>query len=263
MNLSAEVIAVPAAFATLWGLEYRKPARPFVEQKGSALRGLVFFALTAIVGMIVPAAWALTPLGHAHLVHVQLLDSAWGVIIGFVVVTFANYWWHRAEHRFHRLWLLTHQLHHSALRVDVASAFFVHPLEVAVKTTLAFLVSRFALGLTVEVSAIIVTITSVLSIIEHVNVKTPRWLGFLIARPEMHCLHHEFGVHARNYGLPLWDLLFGTFENPSEVNLRVGFEPAASARLADLLLGRDVNAQDPVPVTNGQPDPVLRLDRRS
>lgn len=261
MNVSAEVVAVPVAFAALWALEYRKPARHFVEHEGSTVRGLVFFALTAIVGMTVPAAWALTSLEHTPLFRMQRFDSPWGVVVGFLVVTFANYWWHRAEHRFHRLWLLTHQLHHSALRVDVPSAFFVHPLEVAVKTSLAFVLSRLVLGLTTETFAIIVTITSVLSIVEHVNITTPRWLGFLIARPEMHCLHHEFGVHARNYGLPLWDLLFGTFENPAEVNLRVGFESAASARLGDLLLGRDVNAT--MSLTSDQPAPTLPLDRRS
>lgn len=261
MNLSTEVIVVPTAFAALWALEYRNPARPFVEQKGSTSRGLVFFALTAFVGVIVPAAWALTPVAHTQLLGGSLRNSAWGVPIGFLVVTFANYWWHRAEHRFHRLWLLTHQLHHSALRVDVASAFFVHPFEVAAKTSIAFVLLRFVLGLTGETAAIIVTITSVLSIVEHVNLKTPRWLGSFIARPEMHCLHHEFGVHSRNYGLPLWDLLFDTFENPAEVNPRVGFEPEASARLGDLLLGRDVNAT--ASLTSDQSAPALQLDRRS
>ena len=54
--------------------------------------------------------------------------------------------------------------------------------------------------------------------------RTPRWLGYLIQRPESHCRHHEFGVHASNYSdLPLWDILFGSFHNPASWEGRAGF----------------------------------------
>ena len=59
-------------------------------------------------------------------------------------------------------------------------------------------------------------------------------------------LHHEFAVHARNYGdLPLWDMLFGTFANPRDeavtAGLRVGFAPEAARRVGAMLLCVDVN----------------------
>ena len=45
--------------------------------------------------------------------------------------------------------------------------------------------------------------------------RTPRWLGYVIQRPEAHGLHHELGEHRRNYSdFPLWDMLTGTFVNP-------------------------------------------------
>ena len=75
-------------------------------------------------------------------------------------------------------------------------------------------------------------------------------VGWFLPRPEMHALHHAFGVHGRNYGdLPLWDALFGTYANPSgPVAVQVGFEPDASARLGDMLLMRDVNAPRGTPL---------------
>jgi sterol desaturase/sphingolipid hydroxylase (fatty acid hydroxylase superfamily) len=50
---------------------------------------------------------------------------------------------------------------------------------------------------------------------QHANLRTPRWLGYIIQRPESHGIHHERGLHAFNYAdLPLWDMVFGTFRNP-------------------------------------------------
>ena len=53
------------------------------------------------------------------------------------------------------------------------------------------------------------------AIFQHANVRTPRWLGYFVQRPESHSLHHERGVHRDNYSdLPVFDMLFGTFRNP-------------------------------------------------
>jgi len=72
-------------------------------------------------------------------------------------------------------------------------------------------------------------------------VPTPYWLGFVIQRPESHCVHHQEGLPYYNFGdLPLWDMLFGTFRNPREWNLRCGFAEK-EARLGEMLLGIDVN----------------------
>lgn len=79
-------------------------------------------------------------------------------------------------------------------------------------------------------------------IFQHANINTPHWLGYLIQRPENHNIHHGRGVHHYNYpDLPLWDMVFGTFRNPRELrDVRCGFYQGASARLLDMLIGRDV-----------------------
>lgn len=83
------------------------------------------------------------------------------------------------------------------------------------------------------------------ALFQHANVRTPKWLGYLIQRPESHALHHGRGVHAQNYcDLPLWDIVFGTFCNPAEFRDEVGFEPGASARLWDMMCGRDVSLSE-------------------
>jgi sterol desaturase/sphingolipid hydroxylase (fatty acid hydroxylase superfamily) len=81
---------------------------------------------------------------------------------------------------------------------------------------------------------------------QHANVRTPRWLGYLVQRPENNALHHERGVHAWNYGnIALWDQLRGTWRNPATWDAKAGFFDGASARLPEMLRGRDIAAAGP------------------
>ena len=83
---------------------------------------------------------------------------------------------------------------------------------------------------------------NLLATFQHANVRTPRWLGYLVQRPEMHTVHHARGIHHHNYAdLPLIDLLFGTFRNPAGYEHATGFWHGASARVGDMLLLRDVS----------------------
>jgi sterol desaturase/sphingolipid hydroxylase (fatty acid hydroxylase superfamily) len=76
-------------------------------------------------------------------------------------------------------------------------------------------------------------------------VRTPRWLGWFVERPEMHSWHHARGLHRHNYSeLPVFDLLFGTFHNPREFAPRTGFHEGGSSRVIEMVMGRDV-ARDP------------------
>jgi sterol desaturase/sphingolipid hydroxylase (fatty acid hydroxylase superfamily) len=80
-----------------------------------------------------------------------------------------------------------------------------------------------------------------ISLFQHANVRTPVWLGYIIQRPESHSVHHARGSHAYNYaGLPLWDLVFGTFRNPREFEAEAGFYNGASRRIGAMLAGLDV-----------------------
>jgi hypothetical protein len=81
---------------------------------------------------------------------------------------------------------------------------------------------------------------------QHLNVKTPRWLGYIVLRPEQHSVHHERGVHAYNYGnLAFMDILFGTFRNPEGFSREQGFWDGASAKVGAMLVGRDVGEPNP------------------
>lgn len=97
-------------------------------------------------------------------------------------------------------------------------------------------------GIGAEATTVVLLATTFLSIFQHSNVRTPRWLGYFVQRPEAHSYHHERGVHDRNFSdLPLFDLIFGTFYNPRDFAPATGFYDGASTRIGELLTFRDVS----------------------
>ncbi len=171
------------------------------------------------------------------------LGPVGGAIVGYLAITLVYYFWHRARHESHWLWRLMHQVHHSPQRIEVLTSFYKHPLEIAANSLLSSAILYLGVGLAPEPAALAVLMTGLAELFYHWNVRTPRWVGYLIQRPESHCLHHEMGVHSRNFAdLPVWDILFGTFENPRAFDGRCGFADDRERRLGAMLAFEDVHA---------------------
>jgi len=167
-----------------------------------------------------------------------------GALVGYLAITFVYYFWHRARHELPWLWRVFHQLHHSPERLEVVTSFYKHPLEICANGLLSSAVLLAGVGLSQQAATIAVLFTGLAELFYHWNVRTPRWLGYLIQRPESHRLHHERGRHCRNYSdLPLWDMLFGTFENARGELVACGFGARGEDCLADMLLCRDLGTE--------------------
>jgi sterol desaturase/sphingolipid hydroxylase (fatty acid hydroxylase superfamily) len=105
------------------------------------------------------------------------------------------------------------------------------------------LVYESLLGLPVEAGVLGALFLTFNAMFQHMGMKTPRWLGYIIQRPESHSVHHGKGIHRYNYSdLPLWDMVFGTFRNPREFQPEHGFYPGASGRLTEMLTFQDVTS---------------------
>ena len=116
----------------------------------------------------------------------------------------------------------------------------MHPFDGIAATFLNALCCYLILGLNVYGTALSLIFAALYNIFIHADLKTPRWLGFVIQRPEMHRVHHKYMHHAQNYGLSVWDLMFGTFSNPNEYVQDVGFDEIRENRIYDMLRTRDV-----------------------
>jgi sterol desaturase/sphingolipid hydroxylase (fatty acid hydroxylase superfamily) len=232
-------LALLAAFAALALWERLAPGRPLARVPGWTARALLSFAVYFLLSSYLPLLWADT------LAPLQLADlsrwPAWAAVPAAVLaVEAASYALHRALHRYTPLWRLCHQMHHSAERVDAVGAFWFSPWDM-VAFTLAASLALVVVGVSAQAATWALLIITWLTIFQHANVRTPRGLGWLVQRPEMHALHHARGIHHFNYAeLPLFDLAFGTFRNPGGYEHETGFWQGASARVLDMLLLRDV-----------------------
>ncbi len=165
-----------------------------------------------------------------------------GAIVGFVVLELGVYAWHRSAHTFDVMWRGFHQLHHSPRRVDIPGALVFHPLEIAAYALIPLFVTVVVLGLDPLAAAITGYLFAFYGLFQHWNIRTPQWLGYVIQRPEAHCVHHRTGLHYYNFAdLPLWDIGFGTFRNPRQFMGACGFEGDRDRRMGAMRAFADVN----------------------
>ncbi len=170
------------------------------------------------------------------------LPLAAEVAVGYLAITFVYYWWHRWRHEVPLLWRWFHQVHHSPQRIEVITSFYKHPFEIFFNGLLSSAILYFVVGVSSEGAALAILATGIAELFYHWNVATPYWLGFLVQRPESHCVHHQEGLHSYNFAdLPLWDWAFGTLRNPRQWNETCGFGEGEH-NLREMLLGRDISS---------------------
>lgn len=171
----------------------------------------------------------------------QYLGVEGGAVLGYLVITFIYYWWHRARHDVPILWRLFHQIHHSPQRIEIITSFYKHPLEIVVNGVLSSAILYVLCGLSPASATLAVLLTGLAELVYHWNVNTPHWIGYIFQRPESHCIHHKTDWHSQNFAdLPMWDMLFGTFHNPRQFSDYCGFSGQGERRLMEMMRGTDI-----------------------
>jgi sterol desaturase/sphingolipid hydroxylase (fatty acid hydroxylase superfamily) len=250
--ISLGVLALYGAMM-LW--EALTPGRKLARIKGWIPRAMGSFVVYFYLSSYLPLIW------DGYLAEYQLFDlSSMGTIagaaIGVGVYEGLVYFWHRALHQSDFLFQSFHQMHHSAERMDTYGAFYFSPLDMAGFTLLGSLSLSLIVGLSAQAVTVFLFATMFLGIFQHTSIKTPQWLGYFIQRPESHTIHHGKGLHKYNYSdLPVFDIVFGTFRNPKGYEMDTGFYDGASARVADMLLCRDISKEEPALTEQSQPSP--------
>jgi sterol desaturase/sphingolipid hydroxylase (fatty acid hydroxylase superfamily) len=166
-------------------------------------------------GLVVMLAWlqargiGLAPFWELHPVI--------GGALVVLVLDFSFYVAHVAMHRLPGLWRY-HRVHHSDPAVDVTTTIRQHPGEGVIRYAFmgAFAV---AIGAGPGPFAVYRAWAALNGLLEHANVRVPRWLDDLLSLvttwPNMHKVHHSRIARETNtnYGniVSLWDRLFGTF----------------------------------------------------
>lgn len=235
------VVSVFTVAVIMMFVELRAPGRNWKVVSGWWLRAALLNGFQVASVFIATYTWNKWFLGRSFWHAENFLGATGAVILGYLVITFIYYWWHRWRHESQLLWNYLHQIHHSAQRIEILTAFYKHPAEVFINSVLSSAILYLGLGMSPALASLVVLLTGLAELVYHWNVKTPYWMGFIFQRPESHCIHHKQGWHRQNFSdLPLWDMLFGTFNNPKDFDGQCGFSKDREVRLKEMLLGRDV-----------------------
>ncbi len=235
---------IPLTYFVILVLERYWPKQAWPPIQHWQLMGIGFFIMLGIVNNIVSLAV------NKWFPDISLWDgSKFGTVAGalfaYLLLSLGNALLHRAYHRYEFLWRYVHQLHHAPQRLDVAGVMFQTPLEALASAMLFVFIVVFLLGLDPVASMLCAYIAAFYGMFQHMNISTPKWLGYFIQRPEAHCLHHERGRHTDNYSdLPMWDMIFGGFKNPAQFIGVLGFESSVTGNIGAMLLGRDIAVEN-------------------
>jgi sterol desaturase/sphingolipid hydroxylase (fatty acid hydroxylase superfamily) len=240
------LIALAAVFTLI---ERLCPAVELPQVRGWWRRIVVINAFQAGIVVVAGLAWDRWFQSFSLLHLSRDFSAPVAALIAYVISTFVYYGWHRFRHESAWFWRLCHQLHHSASRIELLTSFYKHPLEIFLNSLISGALLYTVLGCDATAGAIYTALTAVAEYFYHWNIRTPRWLGNFIQRPESHRVHHQRARHSGNYAdLPVWDMLFGTFDNPRENPPACGFEPEREQMFREMLLFRDVHKL-PLPPT--------------
>lgn len=143
-------------------------------------------------------------------------------VVAVAALDLSFYAAHVSWHRHPWLWRY-HAVHHSDPAVDVTTTIRQHPVESILRYA-AMALAVLAVGPSPIAFGVYRVASAVNGLLEHANVRAPRWLDGLLSLvttwPHMHKVHHSRVVAQTNsnYGnlFSTWDRLFGTFRPSSE-----------------------------------------------
>ena len=241
MTLPSMLVVLATAIFLI--LERAFPGRELPKAKGWYWRALVVNLVQLGITLATARLWI-------HLFGVSVFKlSAWNMplaegFVGWFIGTFFFYWWHVLRHK-NGFWLVFHQVHHSPSRIEIATSFYKHPLEILSDAILSALVLYPLLGCSMMGAFWYNFFAATGEYFYHANIRTPRWLRFFIQTPELHSIHHEYDVHKYNFSdIPLWDRLFGTYKDATDFSSRCGFPTGAEEKLGAMLVFKDVYREE-------------------
>jgi len=225
------LIQIALLYVVLRPLEAWRPAERWTDRRAVAVDVIYTFlhrlGLFSLVLFFVldPAVDAVTGLLRLRGISNVNLDDVWpGVtsipIVAFVlylvVLDFANYWIHRAQHRL-RWWWALHSLHHSQRQMSLWSDDRNHLLDDLLRDAI-FALLAVLIGVQPGQFVLLLLATRSLETLQHANLK----LSFgrvgerLLVSPRFHRRHHAIGDghegphRGCNFAVlfPIWDVLF-------------------------------------------------------
>ncbi len=126
-----QIVIIIAATLVFFVLERVLPGRELPDTPGWYVRAAFLNGCQVSIVLLAGVAWNRW-FQNWSLLHMSGTMPTWVEgLVGWFLGTFVFYWWHRARHDVNFLWRICHQIHHSPSRIEMLTAFYKHPLEIA------------------------------------------------------------------------------------------------------------------------------------
>jgi sterol desaturase/sphingolipid hydroxylase (fatty acid hydroxylase superfamily) len=177
---------VLAAAVLMIIIERRSAGRSWPLVRGWWARAILLNGFQVGAVWLAGVAWNGWMLRH-RLWSADKLGTWGGALLGYFVITFLYYWWHRWRHQSSFLWRWVHQVHHSAQRIEVITSFYKHPIEILLNSVLSSGILYLGVGLAPRAASMAVLLTGIAELFYHWNVRTPHW-EMLDPGPNLNCV---------------------------------------------------------------------------
>ena len=239
-TITLPTLMTVSATAAFFALERIKPGRELPKSRGWYTRALTINFVQIGITLVLGGLWY-DIYGTSSIFNLAQWENPFlEGFIGWFVGTFVFYWWHRLRH-VSGFWVVFHQIHHSASRIEILTSFYKHPVEITVGAFLSAAILFPLLGCSLMGTFWFNFFAAVGEFFYHGNYKSPKWLRYFVQTPELHSIHHQFDVHKYNFSdIPLWDRVFGTYKDTTEFTPRCGFPERSEERIGAMLVFKDV-----------------------
>lgn len=173
--------------------------------------------------------------GHAGLLNLVYIPYWAKLAVTVVLMDFAMYVWHLANHLIPFLWRF-HRVHHSDINMDVSTASRFHIGELSISAGIQ-VAALYAIGADIAGVVLFDCILVLAAQFQHSSVSVPEWFErvywAVFVPPSMHRIHHSVVIRQRNrnYGsiFSAWDRMFGTLlRNVDQGRIIIGLGPYRS-----------------------------------
>jgi sterol desaturase/sphingolipid hydroxylase (fatty acid hydroxylase superfamily) len=190
-----------------WPLRRRVLSRTSRVPTNIATAATSFAVMRAVQIPVALAAATVVTAAEAGVVGWLGMPAVAGGVVGFLLLDYTTYVWHRLNHHVPLLWRF-HGVHHTDLDLDVTTAFRFHFGEITLST-----VYRVAQVLVIGVHpALLLAYEIVLDAateFHHSNARLPlpleRMLNRVLVTPRMHGIHHSIVERETNSN---WSVIF-------------------------------------------------------
>ncbi len=143
------------------------------------------------------------------------------------------------------IWRAFHQIHHSPTRIETSTAFYKHPVGIAINSTIASSIVFLLLGGSYEAAGWYNVFAAGGEMFYHSNLR-----NHISAAGSFNDLSTTRSITSStsmisNFGdITWWDRLFGTFKDTNTFAPKCGFLNARESQLGAIFLGKDVYHAD-------------------